>query len=64
LIQNKISQYHWGRDFEDSDRFEAYNAQFGYDNRPCHFLLDHGQSPNGNDDVVPLLWYKWTGKSL
>jgi hypothetical protein len=65
FMQNLISQYHWSRDFEwSSDRFEAYNAEFGYDNRTCYFLIDHGQSPDGNDDVVPILWYRWTGESL
>ena len=65
FIQNLICQYHWDRDFKwGSDRFEAYNAVFGFDNRPCYFLIDHGQSPDGNDDVVPILWYRWTGDSL
>lgn len=65
FMRNLISQYHWCHDFDrDRDRFEAYNATFGYDNRKCYFLLDHGQSPDGNDEIVPVLWYKWTGTLL
>ncbi|KAH8586956.1 hypothetical protein B0O99DRAFT_602060 [Bisporella sp. PMI_857] len=56
FMQNLISQYHWSRDFEwDRDRFGAYNAEFGYEKRLCYFLIDHGQSPTGNDDDVPIL---------
>ena len=62
---NLISQHHWNRDIEWSrDRFEAYIAEFGYDNRACYFLVDHGQCPDGNDDAVPILWYQWTGETL
>lgn len=65
FIGNLISQHHWNHDFEwNHDRFETYNADFGYDNRTCYFLIDHSQSPDGNDDVVPILWYRWTGKTL
>jgi hypothetical protein len=65
FLQNYISRYHWGCDFEEEDdRFDSYNAEFGFDNRACYFLLDHGQSPDGNDDMVPILWYRWTGTSL
>jgi hypothetical protein len=56
-------QYHWNRDFHpDQDRWSAYGAWFGYDNRRCYFLADHGQALN--DDEVPILWYEWTGESL
>jgi len=64
FMRNLIGQYHWNRDFKDCDRFEAYNATFGYDNRKCYFVLDHGQSPDGNDEIVPILWYRWTGTLL
>jgi hypothetical protein len=65
FMANLISQHHWNYDFEwKCDRFESYNADFGYDNRACYFLFDHGQSPVGNDDVVPILWYRWTGQTL
>ncbi|KAK3371858.1 hypothetical protein B0T24DRAFT_511652, partial [Lasiosphaeria ovina] len=62
-MQNLISQYHWKRDFEDSDRFLVYNTGFS-SNRRCYFLLDHGQSPDDNDEAIPILMYWWTGESL
>ncbi|KAK3935336.1 hypothetical protein QBC46DRAFT_218836, partial [Diplogelasinospora grovesii] len=65
FIANLISRHHWNRGMEwRRDRFQAYNADFGYDNRVCHFLIDHGESPDGDDDAVPILWYRWTGESL
>lgn len=65
FMQNAISRHHWDREFEvGSDRFESYNAQFGYDNRTCYFLLDHGESPKCDDAKVPVMWYRWTGKLL
>ncbi|KAK2589910.1 hypothetical protein QQS21_012412 [Conoideocrella luteorostrata] len=65
FIRNVISQQHWNRasDFR-RDRFTSYNAQFGFDNRTCYFLVDHGENPGGNDDDIPVLWYRWTGDSL
>jgi hypothetical protein len=65
FIGNLISQHLWNHDFEwGRDRFEAYNAKFGYDNHSCYFLIDHGQSPDDNDDAVTILWYRWTGETL
>lgn len=65
FIRNLVSQYHWKRDFEwGLDRFDTYNAKFGYDYRKCYFLIDHGESPDGNDSIVPIPWYRWTGESL
>ena len=62
FIQNTVSQYHWNCDFDWScNRFNTYDAKFGFDNQNCYFLIDHGIS---NDDSVPVLWYKWTGVSL
>ncbi|KAH8586926.1 hypothetical protein B0O99DRAFT_602086 [Bisporella sp. PMI_857] len=55
LLQNFISQYHWGCDFKKGDRFESYNAEFDFDNRAYYFVLDYGQSPDSNDDKVPIL---------
>ncbi|KAI1503842.1 hypothetical protein F5X99DRAFT_406522 [Biscogniauxia marginata] len=63
FIANLISQYHWNHAFKwGHDRFESYNADFGYDNRTCYFLIDHGRAPD--NDAVPILWYRWTGESL
>ncbi|KAK4081614.1 uncharacterized protein Triagg1_2355 [Trichoderma aggressivum f. europaeum] len=60
-IRNIICQYHWNRDFDASkDRWNSYGDNFGYENRNCYFLIDHGEST----EDPPILWYKWTGKSL
>ncbi|KAL6698027.1 hypothetical protein J3F84DRAFT_406364 [Trichoderma pleuroticola] len=60
-IRNIVCQYHWNRDFDwDKGRWNSYGDQFGYENRNCYFLIDHGESPEN----PPVLWYKWTGKSL
>jgi hypothetical protein len=62
FILDRICQLHWNRDFVfGEDRWNSYGARFGYDNRTCYFLVDHGQSI---DDDVPVVWYQWTGKSL
>ncbi|POR31237.1 Uncharacterized protein TPAR_08559 [Tolypocladium paradoxum] len=63
FMRNLICQHHWNRDFDwHQDRWNAYGDEFGYENRSCYFLIDHchGESP----DNPPVLWYKWTGKSL
>lgn len=58
-----ICQHHWGRDFDRKhDRWSSFGARFGYPNRRCYFLLDHGQSLA--DEAVPVLWYEWMGESL
>ena len=63
FMLNLICQHHWNHNFDlDQDRWNVYGAQFGYDNRSCYFLVDHGRSPT--DDDVPVLWYQWTGESL
>ncbi|KAM6482526.1 hypothetical protein HDV62DRAFT_45828 [Trichoderma sp. SZMC 28011] len=60
-IRNIICQYHWNRDFDwDKDRWNSYGDDFGYDNRNCYFLIDHGESA----EDPPILRYKWTGKTL
>ncbi|KAI0012607.1 hypothetical protein F4779DRAFT_567318 [Xylariaceae sp. FL0662B] len=50
FIANLVSQYHWNHDFEwGRDRFDTYNADFGYDNRRCI-----GLSMVGKDTVREL----------
>ncbi|KAI1780361.1 hypothetical protein F4818DRAFT_435569 [Hypoxylon cercidicola] len=63
FLLNRICQHHWNRDFDHiQDRWNAHGAWFGYDNRRCYFLVDHGQSLH--DEHVPVLWYEWTGEFL
>ncbi|KAI0431209.1 hypothetical protein F5Y09DRAFT_330513 [Xylaria sp. FL1042] len=62
-MRNLICQHHWNRDFDRyQDRWNVYGHEFGYENRNCYFLIDHGHSESPEDP--PVLWYKWTGKSL
>ncbi|KAJ8120981.1 hypothetical protein O1611_g10220 [Lasiodiplodia mahajangana] len=59
FMLNRICQHHWSRDFLfGEDRWNSYGTQFGYDNRTCYFLVDHGRS--ASDDDVSVLWYEWT----
>ncbi len=62
-MKDTICQHQWNRDFDPNhDRWNTpYRADFGYYNRSCYFLLDHGQS---DTDDVPIVWYEWTGQSL
>ncbi|KAI8944096.1 hypothetical protein F4801DRAFT_260734 [Xylaria longipes] len=61
-MKNLLCQHLWNRDFDyNYDRWQDYGAAFAYEGRTCYFLLDHGQSTSNN---VPVLWYKWTGKSF
>jgi hypothetical protein len=63
-MRDIICQHHWNRNFDSSqDRWSTRGTHFGYDNRDCYFLVDHGHSAN-NDDGVPILWYQWTGEAL
>lgn len=58
-----ICQRTWSRDFDPKQhRWNVRGALFGYDNHPCYFLVDHGQS--SNDEDITVLWYHWDGKSL
>ena len=60
-MRNLICQHHWNRDFDwNQDRWNVYGADFGFDDRNCYFLVDHGESPTD----PPILWYSWTGESL
>ncbi|KAL6836641.1 hypothetical protein J3E69DRAFT_322106 [Trichoderma sp. SZMC 28015] len=60
-IRNIVCQHHWNRDFDwNKDRWNSYGDNFGYENRNCYFLIDHGEST----EDPPILWYQWTGKSL
>ncbi|KAL7796952.1 hypothetical protein V8C43DRAFT_260694 [Trichoderma afarasin] len=61
FIRNIVCQHHWNRDFDwNKDRWNSYGDNFGYENRNCYFLIDHGESA----EDPPILRYKWTGKSL
>jgi hypothetical protein len=63
FILDLVCQHHWNRNFVfGEDRWNSYGTEFGYDNRTCYFLVDHGQS--ATDDDVPVIWYQWTGESL
>ncbi|KAL7919999.1 hypothetical protein ACQKWADRAFT_299862 [Trichoderma austrokoningii] len=60
-IRNIICQHFWNKDYDkDVHRFHSYNAEFGYPNKRCYFLMDYGHS----DIDPPILWYEWTGESL
>lgn len=59
-LQDLICQHHWNGYFDrDQDRGNVYGHHFGYVNRNCYFLIDHGRSQSGEDPLV--LWYKRTG---
>lgn len=65
FILNMVCQRHWNRDFDrDQERWNAYGDQFGYDNRNCYFLVDHGVTESESLEDPPLVWYKWKGTSL
>ncbi|ROT43181.1 hypothetical protein SODALDRAFT_319694 [Sodiomyces alkalinus F11] len=59
-LKNGICRAVWQRDFDSTqDRWHSHGAYFGYHNRRCFFLLDHGVS--NKVEQVPVLWYRWTG---
>lgn len=67
-MRNMICQHAWNRNYiRGPDRWNCYGADFGYPDRTCYFLVDHGmtaehgQPPSENP---PVLWYRWTGDSL
>lgn len=65
FMLNLICQRHWNRDMQygpHGDRWDLYGGMFGYHNRSCFFLVDHGTADD--DDAVPVLRYHWTGKFL
>ncbi|KEY71903.1 hypothetical protein S7711_11474 [Stachybotrys chartarum IBT 7711] len=66
FIENLIAQHHWKRDFDrDQERLFLYHDDFGLDNIRCYFLIDHhGYDHTVEEEIVPVLWYKWTGQSL
>ncbi|KAK2596414.1 hypothetical protein N8I77_013305 [Diaporthe amygdali] len=64
---HRICLHQWGRNFNPyEDRSNTYGDEFGYNDRLCFFLVDHGESPTGSDDPaeVPMTVYEWDGKSL
>ena len=61
FMKNLICRHLWNRDFDKRrERWNSHGDQFGYSDRDCWFLIDHGDSV----DEPPVLWYKWTGESL
>ncbi|KAL7963054.1 hypothetical protein V8C34DRAFT_300975 [Trichoderma compactum] len=63
IYETSFVKHHWNRDFDwNKDRWNVHGDQFGYENRKCYFLVDHGESPENTNP--PILWYQWTGKSL
>ena len=63
FMLNLICNRHLNRNFDSrQDRYSAEGTWFGYHNRRCYFLVDHGESSNDHD--VPVSWYEWTGESL
>lgn len=60
---NRISRHHWNCAYMPlKNRFYTHGDEFGYNNRLCFFLVDHGTATN--DDEVPMLSYEWTGQEL
>ncbi|BCS23937.1 uncharacterized protein APUU_40381A [Aspergillus puulaauensis] len=61
---HRICQHVWSHSY-DSDFFRWYgynDDQLGYNNRPCFFLVDHGEADNEAD--VPVLAFEWTGEEF
>ncbi|VUC32224.1 unnamed protein product [Clonostachys rosea] len=65
FIDNLICRHFWKRDFDrDQERRFFYHDCFGLDNVECFFLVDHhGYDHTVEEEMVPVLWYKWTGES-
>lgn len=63
-MYHRICQHQWGCEFQpDVHRWYSYgDDQFGYNNRPCFFLIDYGTAED--DENVPILPYEWTGEEL
>ena len=60
FMLNLITNHMWGRDFiPRRDRFHIYGPPFGYKNRRCYFLVDHGLACD--DNTVPVFWYQFSG---
>ncbi|KAB8266997.1 hypothetical protein BDV30DRAFT_220996 [Aspergillus minisclerotigenes] len=60
---DRICKHAWGCEFQPGvHRWNTYGDEFGYNIRPCFFLLDYGSSDN--DEDVPIVCYEWTGGSL
>lgn len=64
---HRISKHQWEYEFSSIDsnvNFQGF--EFGYNNRPCWFLMDHGVHPEGSHDPsqVPMKVYNWDGEQL
>ncbi|KAK6838761.1 hypothetical protein RU639_000378 [Aspergillus parasiticus] len=60
---DRICKHTWNVEFEPGAfRWYTYGDEFGYNNRPCFFLVDYGNA--SNDDDVPVISYEWTGEEF
>ncbi|KAH8425902.1 uncharacterized protein LDX57_003643 [Aspergillus melleus] len=60
---NRISRYHWNCAYWPfENRFYTQGDEFGYNNRLCFLMVDHGTT--SNDDEVLVLCYEWTGEDF
>ncbi|KAJ4412492.1 hypothetical protein N0V82_008761 [Gnomoniopsis sp. IMI 355080] len=64
---HRISKHQWGYEFSPIDtNVIIQGGEFGYNSRPCWFLLDHGEHPTGSHDpsLVPMKVYHWDGENF
>lgn len=61
---DRICKLTWGIGFTPrAHRFYSYgDDEFGYNHRPCFFLVDCGEAES--DDDVPVRCYEWDGGEL
>lgn len=66
FLQNKVCQLHWQRDFDyNQERYWLHHDYFGLKDIECSLLVDHhGYDHTVQEDLVPVVWYKWTGETL
>lgn len=62
-----ICMHVWGHSFDPfHENVNIYGAKFGYANRRCYFMVDHGKSPTGSEDpsLVPMRLFEYDGEKL
>ncbi|KAE8359045.1 hypothetical protein BDV27DRAFT_163008 [Aspergillus caelatus] len=60
---DRICKHTWDVEFEPGvHRWYTSGDEFGYNNRPCFFLVDYGNA--STDDDVPIKSYEWIGEEL